>query len=146
MPIDPAGRQQHAVALEEIVLQFLVRRLLEAEHLAALRVEARHDVFDRAVFAGRIHRLQHDQHGICIASPEQLLGCGELFAILLENLHRPFFHGRFAGLFQFRGVSPTGIAIFQANFLPGSTQNWSISSGLIIYCRLLLLILGCGPN
>src|SRR5271166_433902 len=45
---DPAAfRKVAAGAPEKVVLQFGVARMLEAEHLAALRVDSRHDVLDR---------------------------------------------------------------------------------------------------
>jgi len=57
----PAFRQMAGGAPEEIVLQFLDARLLETEDLAALRVDAGHDVPDRAVLARRIHPLKNQQ-------------------------------------------------------------------------------------
>jgi hypothetical protein len=38
--------------------------MLEAEHLAALRIDPGYDVPDRAVFACRIHGLKHQQDGV----------------------------------------------------------------------------------
>ena len=43
------------------MIELFSGRYLEALHLTALRVNAGHDVFDGAVFAGRIERLKQDQ-------------------------------------------------------------------------------------
>src|SRR6266849_626702 len=50
-------RQRLRVPPQEIVLHFLLRRLLEAEHLATLRIDSAHDMFDQAVFSGGVHAL-----------------------------------------------------------------------------------------
>jgi hypothetical protein len=41
------------------MFQFLGARLLEAENLAALRINPRHDVPDRAILTGSVHRLKN---------------------------------------------------------------------------------------
>ena len=62
---DPSTlRQAAGGAPEKIVFQFFGARLLEAEHLTALRIDAGHDVPDRPVLAGRIHRLKDQQDRI----------------------------------------------------------------------------------
>jgi hypothetical protein len=45
------------------VLQFHAARVLEAEHLTALRIDAGHDVHDRAVFACGVSGLEHQKDG-----------------------------------------------------------------------------------
>jgi hypothetical protein len=47
--------------------------VLEAKHLAALGVDAGHDVPDRAVLACRIHGLKHQQDGVAVGGIEKLL-------------------------------------------------------------------------
>ena len=60
---DLAVRRCHFMdAPQIIVIQFLLRWDVELRHLYALRIDAVEDVMDRAIFSGRIHRLQHDQH------------------------------------------------------------------------------------
>ena len=54
---EPALRQTAITAPEEIMVQLLLRRRFECGYFAAAWVHARHDVFDGAVLAGRIHRL-----------------------------------------------------------------------------------------
>jgi hypothetical protein len=49
------------------VVQFIGRWLLETEHLAAGGVDAAHDGPDRAVLAGCIHRLEHEQDRMTVA-------------------------------------------------------------------------------
>ena len=46
---------------EEVVGQFLDARLLERRDPAGLRIEAPHHVADRAVLAGGVHPLEHQQ-------------------------------------------------------------------------------------
>ena len=71
---DPSALRQVARgAPQKIVLQFRRAGMLEAEDLAALRIDARHHVLDRAVLAGRVHRLKDQQHGIAVGGVEQLL-------------------------------------------------------------------------
>ncbi len=60
-------------APEEVVAQFLGRRVGKAEDVAALRIDARHDVLDAAVLAGRIHGLEDDEDGVAVGRVEQLL-------------------------------------------------------------------------
>ena len=60
-------------APQEGVVELLGRRLLERDDLHALRVDARHDVLDRRVLAGRVHRLEDDQQRVGVARPQQLL-------------------------------------------------------------------------
>ena len=43
------------------MLQFLRARMLETDNLTALRINARHDVFDGPIFAGSIHGLKYEQ-------------------------------------------------------------------------------------
>ena len=75
---DVAARRQGAVgAPKEVVCQFLGSRRLEAGHLHALRVHARHHVLDGAVLAGGVHRLEHAQHRPFVLRVEPLLQCGE---------------------------------------------------------------------
>ena len=83
---DPAAlRQAPHVPPEEVVVQLLGRRLLEAEDLAALRIDAGHDVLDRAVLAGRVHRLEDDQDGVSVVGVEQVLGLGEFRQVLFQD-------------------------------------------------------------
>ena len=47
--------------------------MLEADHLAALRVDARHDVLDGAVLARRIHGLEDQQERPAVVGVEEVL-------------------------------------------------------------------------
>src|SRR5262249_10890557 len=79
-------RQAAHAAPDEVVVEILVGRLLEAVDLAALRFDARHDVLDRAVLAGRVHRLQDLQQREGVTRPEQFLGPGQLLQVLGQEL------------------------------------------------------------
>ena len=59
-------------------------------HLAALRVDAAHHVLDDAVFAGGVHRLQHDQHRPAVVRVEPLLQFGEAFDAVSQHRLRFF--------------------------------------------------------
>ncbi len=66
---DPSPfRQVPGGAPEKIMLQFLGAGMLEAEDLAALRVDAGHHMLDGAVFAGRVHGLENQQDGIAVGA------------------------------------------------------------------------------
>src|SRR5205085_11815168 len=58
----PALRKCFGDAPKKIVIELFGARRLERVHLATLWIDARHHVLDRAVLAGRIHRLEYDQH------------------------------------------------------------------------------------
>ena len=104
-----ALRQAFDVAPHEIVVEFLARRLLEREDLAALRIYAGHDVFDRAVLAGRIHRLKMSSRTSgparrAFPAPRRATRCrAKHFGCF------PFVH--------FQSASVGGIEIFQSEIL-----------------------------
>jgi hypothetical protein len=59
------------------MIQLLNRRRLERSDLAALRIDARHNVLDGAVLAGGVHGLKDEQHGPAILRIERVLQLGE---------------------------------------------------------------------
>src|SRR3954453_15326841 len=68
-PDPPAlGRGLHDPPQERVV-ELLRGRLLEADDLHALRVDARHHMADRAVLAGGVHRLEDDEQRPAVAGP-----------------------------------------------------------------------------
>src|SRR6202790_4434825 len=84
---DPAALGQVARgAPEKVVLQFGGAGMLEAEYLAALRVDARHDMRDRTVFPCRVHGLKNQQDGIGVRSIEQLLLRAQALDVLAEQV------------------------------------------------------------
>ena len=84
MPIRPRSGRSRRGAPEKIVLQFRRARMLEAEHLAALRIDPGHHVLDGAVFACRIHRLKDQQDGIAVGCVEKLLQRAQLRNMLSQ--------------------------------------------------------------
>src|SRR5208282_4226689 len=99
-----AFRQTARRAPEKIVRQFLVAGAFEAEDLATLRIDARHDVFDGAVLARGVHRLKNQQQRVAAVGIKQTLPRTHLPGVrfeqflvmllrLVERLHfrRPFF-------------------------------------------------------
>jgi hypothetical protein len=86
---DPAALG-HAfdVAPQEVVGKLFARRLLEWEYLAALRIDARHDVLDRAVLAGCVHRLENEQQRPGVLGVEHALLFREPLGPTLEEFGR----------------------------------------------------------
>src|SRR5438093_1085091 len=78
--------QETRGAPEKIMLQLLGARVLEAEHLAALGIDAGHHVLDDAVLAGRVHRLEDEQKGMPVGRVEQALQRAQLLNLLGEAL------------------------------------------------------------
>ena len=72
-PDAPAFRQAAARSPEKIVVEFLARRLLETEYLAAGRIDTLHYGPDRAVLAGRIHGLEHQKYSMAITRSQHAL-------------------------------------------------------------------------
>ena len=81
----PAFRQIAGGAPEKIVLQFGGAGMLEAEYLAALRIDPGHHVLDGAVFSCRIHRLKDQQDGIAVGCVEKLLLRAQLRNVLSQK-------------------------------------------------------------
>jgi len=67
------GRQADRCPPQEVVVQLVGGRRLEARDLHALRVDAAHDVADRAVLARRIDGLEHDQQAVHVQPPAVLI-------------------------------------------------------------------------
>src|SRR6267378_6542722 len=82
----PAFGQETRGAPEKIMLQLLGARVLEAEYLAALRIDAGHHVFDDAVLAGRVHALEDEQESVPVGRVQQALQRAQLLALLGEAL------------------------------------------------------------
>src|SRR5262249_4823589 len=111
------GQAAH-VAPEKVVIQLLSRRFLEAEHLAALRIHAGHDVLDRPVLAGCIHRLQHNQEAIAIVGVEQLLRLGEILQVLLQAPAGPLPDVLLTERLHLRSLGPAGIVVLEPDLRP----------------------------
>ena len=80
-----AFRQRAGGAPEKVVLQFRRTRMFEAEHLAALRIDAGHHVPDGAVLPGRVHGLKNQQHRIAVGRIEKPLQLTQLLHLLFEE-------------------------------------------------------------
>ena len=140
-----ALRQVAGGAPEEIVLQLLGARMLVAEHLATLRIDAGHHVPDGAVLARRVHRLEDEQHGVAVGAVEQLLliaqapdVIGQHLVILVLRLvnrfhaRRPFLqldrvafaHAEIVGI-DFHEPAPGGIVVPSRNSRnPRKFRSW----------------------
>jgi hypothetical protein len=79
------------------VVELLGARLLEREDLATRGVDAREDVADRAVLAGAVHALEHDEERAAVAGEEEVLELGDArdvrgeqrFVLLVGRVQRP---------------------------------------------------------
>ena len=71
---DPAalGKRQ-PMTMQPTELDLLRGRSIEVGHPEALRIDTGRDALDRAVLAGRVHALEHEQEGTSILGVEQLL-------------------------------------------------------------------------
>ena len=81
-----ALRQIAGRAPEKIMLQFDGAGMLEAEHLASLRIDPRHHMCDDAVLAGGIHGLKYQQHRVAVRGIQQLLLGAQLLDVILQEL------------------------------------------------------------
>ena len=65
--------------------QFLIGGLLERNDIDPLRIDARHDVLDRAILARRVHRLEDEQQRPGMLGVENVLLHCEPFRTALEE-------------------------------------------------------------
>ena len=80
-----AGGEVGLGAPEEVVGKFLGGGLFEAGDVAALRVNAGHDVADGAVFASGVHGLEDDGKGVATGGVVQALQVAERIDLGLEE-------------------------------------------------------------
>ena len=81
----PAFGKPARRAPEKIMLQFFGARLFEAENLAALRIDAGHDVPDGAVLAGGVHRLKNQQQRIAVGRVVKALQRAQLLNVFSRS-------------------------------------------------------------
>src|SRR5579859_1581068 len=84
-------------APEVIVIEFFGARSFEGVHIAALGVDAGHDVFDDAVFASSVHRLQNNQKGPAVLRIEFFLNATEELDAVVEKFCGAFLVVKLAG-------------------------------------------------
>ena len=84
---DPSASLQIARgAPEKIVFQFGGAGMLEAEHLAALRIDPGHHMPDGAVLARGVHGLKDQQDRMAVVGIEKLLLRAQLLDVFLQKL------------------------------------------------------------
>src|SRR5450759_1020607 len=81
----PALRQSQRGAPQKIMFQFVCGRMLEAENLAALWIDAGHHVPDGTVLPGGVHRLKYQQHRITVGCVVRLLLRTQFLYLLSEE-------------------------------------------------------------
>ena len=79
-----------------VMIEFFGRGRFERKHLAALRVDSRHDVLDHAVFSSSVHGLKDQQERPAILRVQFVLQFGELLDALFQKFVS-FFLGLDAG-------------------------------------------------
>ena len=128
MPMRPRSGRYSDVAPHEVVVELLRRGLLEGVHLAALRIDARHDVLDRAVLAGRVHRLEDQQQRPAILGVEHVLLFRQPRGAALEELRRlALVHLQAAGVARIEVFEPEALAFGDAvrsDVLPYEVENF----------------------
>ena len=86
MPIRPRSGRSRVVRQRKSCCSSVALGMLEAEDLAALRIDAGHHVPDGAVFSGRIHRLKDQQDGMAVGCVVKLLQRAQLRNVLFQKL------------------------------------------------------------
>src|SRR2546429_2432939 len=84
----PAFGDDFVVAPEIVAVQFLRARGFERVNVAALRVDAGHDVLDGAVFAGGVHGLKDEQKSPTILRVKHFLEVAEAGDAVFEQALR----------------------------------------------------------
>src|SRR6516162_4720322 len=87
----PAVRQAFHTAEEKIVVEVLRSRRLEGKDLAALGVDAGHDVLDGAILAGCVHGLKNQQHSPFVLRVQLVLQLREGLDTKSQRLFRAGF-------------------------------------------------------
>ncbi len=95
------------------MIELLARRRLERVDLAALRVDAGHDVLDRAVLAGGVHRLEDQQHRPAILRVEHRLHLAQRADADLQGFLRLrlALGGEASGIGRVNALQPEALAI-----------------------------------
>jgi len=78
-------------APEKIVLEFFGTWLLEAEHLAAFRIDSRHDMPNGPVFPGAVHSLEDQEQCIPIGGIVEILQRAQFLHVLMQEFLVPLF-------------------------------------------------------
>src|SRR5579859_2614014 len=81
----PALRQCDHGPPHEVVVELLVRWLLEGRDLAALRINSFEHALDRGVLAGRIHALEDQKQRPAVLRIELFLEIGQSFAVGFDD-------------------------------------------------------------
>ena len=117
-PDAPPLRQALHAPPEKIVVEVLAGGRLEREDLAALRIDARHDVLDGAVLARGVHRLKDQQDGPVVLGVQHVLQLGQR----LDSGGKRFLRPRFVLRLQVERVA--GVHVLEAEFVSlGHTER-----------------------
>ena len=77
--------QERLHAPQKVMRLFQGRRLLERGDAAALRIDRAHHMFDRAVLAGRVHALKHDEQAIARRREQPLMHARDALGMVGER-------------------------------------------------------------
>ena len=121
---DVAARgQTHRGAPQEVVVDLVRRRNLERVHLAALRVDAGHDVLDGAVLARRVHRLEDDEERPTVVGVEARLQVSEQFHAARQELARLL-------LLEVQPAGVAGVVVGEAKVAAGHSERLHVLAEL----------------
>ncbi len=93
MPIRPRSGRDRVVRHRKSWSSSVGAGMFEAEHLAALRIDAGHDVLDGAVLSGGVHGLKNQQQCIAVVGVEETLQLAEFLNLVVETLLVLFLRG-----------------------------------------------------
>src|SRR5215471_17233104 len=108
----PALGQALDIPPQKVMAEVLRRRLLEGEHLAALRIDARHHMLDRTILACRVHRLKYEQQRPAILSVKHVLFFCEPLCATGQELGC-------LGLLQLEVTGVAGVEVLEAKAIAG---------------------------
>ena len=97
---------------------------LEAAHEDALRIDARHDVLDRAVLAGRVERLKQNDQRVFLRRPEHVLRGGQAGDV---------FEQRLVGfLLVFETVGEIRVVVLEPDLLSGRDEERGVVEMMMV--------------
>src|SRR5215472_4316761 len=101
----PTVWQTFHAAPKKIMIEIFSRRRFEGKHLATLRVDARHDMLNGAIFAGGVHGLKNQQHRPSVLRVKHVLQ----FRKRTDTELQPFLSPRFSLRLESQGVPRVNI-------------------------------------
>src|SRR5215813_712387 len=121
-------RQAPDATPHEIVIEILLRWSLEGKYLTTLRVDAGHNVLDRAVFPRGVHRLKDQQYRPAVLRVKHVLKLGKQ----RDSHSKRFLSAWFVLGCEIQSVS--GVDVFQAEAIVGHAER--LSEFARLFCEI----------